>query len=300
MSTEPRQSTNHLYLVEPAVFYANPETLETNNYQEPDRAAHADIFKKALAEFRAFRDLLIEHGVFVTTAKGIKECPDHIFPNWFMTHPDRTYSLYPMMNENRRKERTAHEIAWLERHYSLRKDYSAHENEGRFLESSSALWLDRLNRIAYVALSPRVDEGLARAWCEENSFRPVIFETRGHNGKPVYHTDVVMHIGTDFAGICAESLLDDYRESVLRSLRESRDVIELTKEQMRAFAGNALEVLGKDGEKYLVMSDSAYESLREDQREQYLNRVSKIIHAPLPTIEQYGGGSARCMLQELF
>jgi hypothetical protein len=294
------QSTRHLYMIEPAVFYANPETLETNNYQEPDDKSAQSLFEAALREFRGLRDALVENGVFVSTLKGSESCPDHLFPNWFMTHRDRTFSLYPMMNDNRRAERVPGQIAWLSHYYGLRADYSAHERDGRYLEGTSALWLDRPGQKAYVALSARVNEDLAREWCRENGYEPIIFETSGHNGKPVYHTDVALHIGTGFAGVCTQAILPQYRDTVLGNLQQGREVIEITPDQMRSFCGNALEVLGRGDKKMLVMSDTAYSALRPDQKEAYLRHVTKIIHAPLPVIEQYGGGSARCMVQELF
>ncbi len=285
-------------MVEPASFFANPETLETNHYQLDEHEPPDVVYARALAEYRSFRDVLIENGVFVTEVKGIPECPDHVFPNWFSVHWEGAMVLYPMYNENRRKEILPELVELLGKTYTLKMDWSDRYREGA-LESTASLVLDHANRVAYAALSPRTDEALAREWCEEMGFELEAFETRSHTGKPVYHTDVLMHVGSGVVGICADCIQGCRKEEILERLRSTHDVVEFSMKQLTFFCGNALEVRGYGDEKLMVMSSAAYGALREEQKEKYLHHVAKIVHSPLPTLEKYGGGSARCMMQSL-
>lgn len=296
-----RQSTRHIMMMEPAEFFANPQTFATNQYQDQNPADIAAINAAAIAEFRAFRDTLVETGVVVTTARGQKGAPDDIFVNnWVSTHDGRRMAIYPMLAQNRRIERRPELLEILQKSYDVAVDFSEYEGKGKFLESTGSLCQDRVNGIVYAALSPRTDPELARIWCEAMGLRLVAFDTRNHAGKPVYHTDVLMWIGTGVAGVCAETIVSADRERVLQSLRTTHEVVELTMDQMRAFAGNALEVRGADDAKFLIMSGSAERALRPDQKEIILRHVDGIVSADIPTIERYGGGSARCMLLELF
>lgn len=296
-----RQSTRHIMMMEPAEFFANPQTFATNQYQDQNPADIAAINAAAIAEFRAFRDILVETGVVVTTARGQKGAPDDIFVNnWVSTHDGRRMAIYPMLAENRRIERRPELLEILQKSYDVAVDFSEYEGKGKFLESTGSLCQDRVNGIVYAALSPRTDPDLAAQWCRKMKLDLVPFHTRNHAGKPVYHTDVLMWIGTGVAGVCAETIVPDDREAVLERLRATHEVVELTMDQMRAFAGNALEVRGADDAKFLIMSGSAEGSLRPDQKEIILRHVDGIVSADIPTIERYGGGSARCMLLELF
>jgi hypothetical protein len=245
-------------------------------------------------------NILVENGVHVTVAKGIPECPDHIFPNWFSTHEGRQMIVYPMLTDNRAAEKTPDMLATLSRHYDILHDWSLYEEEDRCLEGLSSLILDRPRRKAYGTLSARTDKMLAEKWCEEMGYEPFIFETASHTGDPVYHSDVMMHIGTKFVAICADSILPEYRGSVMDSLSQTHDVIELNMDQVRAFAGNALEVQGTCGKPMVIMSQSGYDSLTDAQRDHYLKYIDRFLTPSLPTIQHYGGGAARCMLQELF
>ncbi len=294
------QSTSHLLLIEPAEFYANPQTMETNVYQVDEHENPDDIYQKAITEFRGFRDMLVENGVAVTTLRGVKGCPDHIFPNWISTHTGRQMIIYPMLNDNRRAERTPEMIAFFESLYDTAFDFRAAEQNGQFLESTGSLCLDRVNRIAYVALSGRTDEALAREWGAQTGYEVVIFETTSHTGKPVYHTDLVMWIGTECAALCSSCIRADQREAVLAKLRETHDVIELDMDQLAAFCGNALEIMSTDGERMLVMSEAAYQGLGDTYKKTFGKYFARLLHAPIPTIETYGGGSARCLIMELF
>ncbi len=295
-----KQSTGHLLLIEPAEFYANPETMDTNVYQVEEEESPEEIFKKALAEFRGFRDMLVENGVAVTTVHGSKGCPDHLFPNWISTHEGKQMIVYPMLNPNRRAERSEEMISFFESMYEIAHDFRDFENQGQFLESTGSLCIDRENGVAYATLSGRTTESLVRLWAERTGFDVVIFETDSHVGKPVYHTDLVMWIGTEIAAICIDGVKEQYREEVLASLKKHREVLELTTDQMKAFCGNSLEILNAEGDRMLVMSEMAYQALSEDNKELLGKFFTKLLHAPIPTIEKYGGGSARCLIMELF
>ncbi|MCB9983538.1 MAG: hypothetical protein H6861_07700 [Rhodospirillales bacterium] len=293
------QSTNHLLMIEPAGFYANPETMETNAYQVDDHEPVEVTSARALREFRELHDKLVENGVKITAAKALPGCPDMVFPNWFFAFPDGRLMLCPMMNKNRQDERSEDIIALLNKIYSDLIDWTEYEEFGLALESTASIVSDRVNRRAYAALSRRTDEGLARKWADFMDYEIEFFQTHSHTGIPVYHTDCVMWIGTTLAGICSACIEDEDRGRVLSSLRETHEVIEFDNDQLRAFCGNALEVVGYGGEKMLVLSERALQALSESQLEKCHQHFSKLIYSPLPTLERYGGGSARCMLAEL-
>lgn len=295
-----KQSTRHIMVMEPVGFHSNPETKETNTYQQDDPNDVVSIQQRAVLEFRRFRDILIDQGVFVTTIKGQKESPDDIFcNNWVSTLGDGTLVYYPMLAHNRQIERRPEIMQMLEGRYKVALDLSAYEKEGRYLESTGSLWIDRVNKVVYSALSARTDARLAKLWCEKLGYELVTFNTRNHAGKPVYHTDVMMFIGTGYAGICLECILEEDRERVRQKLSRTHEVIELSLPQLQSFCGNALELLGEGNEKMLVMSHSAFKALQPAQVSAFLKHVSRIVYSDISTIEAYGGGSARCMLLEL-
>ncbi len=294
------QSTNHILMIEPKEFFLNPETQETNVYQVDEQENHNETLNKALKEFRAYRDCMVEHGVTVTTFQGIEGCPDHLFPNWASTDPKGRLVLYPMLNKNRSAERIPRITDKLEQYYNLVLDLRGEEANGLALESTGSLVMDHVNNIVYVGLSRRTDKGLVERWAREMGYRLVMFETKSHTGAPVYHTDLVMHIGTDYAGICSSCIVDEDRDRVVGQLRETHDIVEYDNEQLKSFCGNSLEVLGADGQKLLAMSKAAQNSLKADQKEKILSHMDAIIGTDIPTIEHYGGGSARCLMMELF
>ena len=292
-----RQSTNHIMMVEPIDFYANEQTMATNSYQHDDDKDNAVIQEKAKQEFRAFRDLLIEHGVVVTTALGQQGSPDDLYcNNWVSTHHGKRMVLYPMLAPNRQTERRPELIDLLKGRYTDVQNFVAHEKNGQFLESTGALCMDRVNKIVYQNVSERSDIELGKLWCEMNDFRHVVFETE-YKGMPVYHADVVMWIGSKIAGMCSEALKN---RDVVKHLELERDVIEFSNVQMEKFCGNSLEVRGTNDEEMLVMSKAGYDSLNDGQKAALGSYYQKIITPEIPTIEYYGGGSARCMLLELF
>lgn len=294
------QSTRHIMMMEPVNFHSNPQTIETNQYQADNPADIKAIHNAAVHEFRAYRDALVEAGVIVTTAIGQDGHPDDIFcNNWVSSHAGNQMVFYPMLAENRRLERRPELIKILLRYYDVALDLSDFENQGRFLESTGALCMDRVNKIAYCALSARADEGLAQKFADHMGYKLHVFNTRNHAGKPVYHTDVLMYIGSGYAGICSESIVPEDRPRILAELSKTHEIIDLTMDQLRSFCGNALEVRGRKDAKILAMSSAAHNALRDDQKKVLLKYVSQIVHSDLSTIEKYGGGSARCMLLEL-
>jgi len=295
-----KQSTNHIMMMEPVGFHSNPETMETNTYQAPDPSNIHSIQSKAVWEFRALRDLLVGKGVIITTAIGQASSPDDIFcNNWVATFGNKTLGYYPMLAPNRQRERRDDIKRVLESIYDVAFDFSELEKEGKFLESTGAHWLDRENRIAYFSLSPRCNEELALEFCKRMDFEPVLFHTKNHVGKPVYHTDVMMYIGSGYAGICSGCILEEDRKRVLDKLEKNREIVDLSMDQLKAFCGNALELLGSGDKKILVMSGGAHKAMRDEQKLALKRYISEIVYVDIPTIETYGGGSARCMLLEL-
>lgn len=296
------QSTNHILMIDPAVFYANPETMDSNHYQDEDNAGPSvDKTAEAKAEFKGLRDLLVANGIAITELLGSDDCPDHIFPNWLSTLPDGRLTLYKMKDPSRKRELTPQIVDLFSRSYTLDMDLRDNDKDGANLESTASICRDHVNKIGYAALSARTDRELAQKWADHYGYKLIAFDTKSHTGKPIYHTDVLMHIGTDVATICAECIADDTeREMVLESLRSTHTVVELTMDQLLAFCGNALEVRGANDEKILVMSESAYKALTPEQIAIYEKHLDKILYTPLYTVERYGGGSARCMMLELF
>jgi hypothetical protein len=191
-------------------------------------------------------------------------------------------------------------ISLLKESYELTSDYSNFEDKNIFLESTSSMVFDRVNKVAYIGISPRTDKELARQWCHDNSFEMVLFETTSHVGKPIYHSDVFMYVGTEMIGICIDVINEEYREMVLEKVSRFHDVMIINEQQILNFCGNSLEARNSQNEKFIIMSTKALSSLSESQKNTLNKYFKKIIHTDLASIEKYGGGSARCMLSELF
>lgn len=299
------QSADHIWMTEPVHFHCNVQTMETNTYQSPDPVDIEAVQHTAHAEFLAIRDKIVAAGVTVTTVLGHHDSPDDIFPNWASTHVladgSRGLVYYPMLSPNRRIERRPEMKQILERSYKIIADFSDAEQYDLALESTSALWMDRVHKIAYSAVSLRSDQNLAKQWCDKMGYEYVPFNTRNHVGKPVYHTDVMMFIGTGYVGVCLECILPEEREAVRAKIAASgREIVEISMTQLREFCGNSLELTSSDGTKKLLMSGSAYRAYTDEQKAVFLKYVSEIIYSDLPTIQMYGGGAARCMILELF
>jgi hypothetical protein len=298
-------------MIRPVAFRMNEQTAVNNYYQKVlDGLSTETVNAKAQAEFDAFVTKLRKAGVHVTVVEDTIEpnTPDSIFPNnWISFHENGDVVLYPMFAENRRAERREDILDLLEDDgFEINEimDYTLAEEDNVFLEGTGSLLLDRENGKAYCALSPRADEELMIEFCEDFEFTPVIFEafqTVNGERKLIYHTNVMMCLGDTFAVICADCIDDKKeRKMVLDSLKgDDKEIILITEEQVNNFAGNMLEVKGKNEQRFLVMSESAYKSLTKKQIAQLEAHV-EIIHSSLDTIEACGGGSARCMMAEVF
>jgi hypothetical protein len=306
-----KQTTNSILMIRPVAFRMNEQTAVNNYYQKVlDGLTPETVNAKAQEEFDTFVNKLRMVGVDVTVVEDTldPDTPDSIFPNnWISFHENGDVVLYPMFAENRRAERREDVLDILEdKGFVINEimDYTIAEEDNVFLEGTGSLLLDRENDKAYCALSPRADEELMIEFCEDFEFTPVIFEafqTVNNERKLIYHTNVMMCLGDTFAVICADCIDDKKeRKMVLDSLRgDDKEVILITEDQVNNFAGNMLEVKGADDRRYLVMSSSAYNSLTKKQIAQLEEHIT-ILHSSLDTIEACGGGSARCMMAEIF
>ena len=295
------QSTSHLFMIEPESFYGNEQTASSNHYQENNITEDPrSIAKTALNEFHALKKAIEDREITVTALKGSKDCPDHIFPNWFITFSDKTMQIFSMMAPNRRLEKKTEMIELLKKSYKLTNDMSYLEEKDIFLESTSSMVFDRTNRSVYAGISPRTNENQLKKWCANNNFELIMFETESHSGDAIYHTDVLMYVGTSIIGICFDVIKPEYRQHVKEKVRRYHEVLELTSDQIQSFCGNAIEAKNKNNDLFLIMSTTAYNALNQNQLDVLLTHYHEIIHSDIPTIEKYGGGSARCMLTELF
>lgn len=303
------QITNTVLMIRPVRFHMNEQTAVNNYFQEKIDLEAEQINHQAQQEFDTFVQKLRLVGVKVIVVDDIYEqnTPDSVFPNnWISFHQNGNVALYPMFAENRRRERREDILDKIEAEGFLIEniyDYTSAEQENIFLEGTGVMILDRVNRKAYCALSPRADEDLFIEFCEDFEYTPIIFHAYqqvDNKQALIYHTNVMMAVGDTFAVICADSITDKKeRKNVLAHLKDDKkDIIYITTQQMEHFAGNMLQVQG-DNSTYLVMSDAAYQSLTPAQINQ-LEQHTKILHTNLTTIETCGGGSARCMLAEVF
>ena len=304
-----KQITDTVLMIRPVRFRTNEETMVNNYFQKGINITQEEINHKAQQEFDALVDKLQKVGVKVIQVEDIYEndTPDSVFPNnWISFHNNGDVALYPMFAENRRRERREDILDIVEQEGFLIEnvfDYTIAEQESIFLEGTGAMVLDRVHRKAYCALSPRANEELFIEFCEDFEYTPVIFtaiqQKEGEN-KHFYHTNVMMAIGKDFAIICPEVISDkSERKNVLSHLKnDHKDIITISSEQVDYFVGNMLQVKGKD-HTYLVMSETAYNALTPQQIEA-IEKHTQIIYSNLSTIEICGGGSARCMLAEIF
>jgi len=306
-----QQTTNTILMIRPIGFRMNEQTAVNNYYQKViDGLLPETVNTKAQQEFDAYVKKLESVGINVVVVDDTKEfdTPDSIFPNnWISFHENGNVGLYPMFAENRRLERREDVLIKLEdAGFKIENivDYTSAEEEDIFLEGTGSLLLDRVNRKAYCALSPRADEGLFIEFCEDFEYTPVIFtanQTVGGKRKAIYHTNVMMCLAETFAVICLDCIDNKKeRKRIIANLKEDgKEVIRITEEQVNNFAGNMLQVRGKDDKLYIIMSQAAYDSLSKAQ----INLIEKhceILSSSLDTIEACGGGSARCMMAEVF
>ena len=304
-----KQSTNSILMIRPNNFGYNEETALDNHYQNQG-SLEMDSNENAQKEFDNMVFNLRQNGisVYVFQDDDINYTPDSIFPNnWISFHENGDVGLYPMYAENRRLERRPEVIKFLEDEgFNIDNivDYSSAESENKFLEGTGSMILDRENRIAYCSISKRSNEDLFIEFCEDFEFTPVLFnsyQSVGDKRLPIYYTNVMMCVATNYVVICLDSIDDKkQRKNVSNFINESgKKLIEISENQVGSFAGNMLELLNDKGDSILVMSKSAENSLSEIQKNS-IKKYSKIISSNINTIEVCGGGSARCMMAEIF
>lgn len=292
-------------MISPDDFGFNHDTATDNFFQKKFPFTEREIQAKALEEFLDFKNLLTNAGIEVVTfsLSYSTPCPDAVFPNnWFSTHPSGEVVLYPMKSASRRNERHPSVIEFLRSNYKKVIDLSENESVNRFLEGTGSIVIDSKNKVAYASVSQRTNESLSQEWCSMMKYKPVLFHSEDLNGQAVYHTNVLLCIGKGFSIACLESVKDsEERKRLVDSLTNGGNtLIEISLQQMHHFSANALALQNKKGEQVLVISRKGWNALNKTQQKQVESFCSQIIQPELNIIEACGGGSARCMLSELF
>lgn len=300
----PMQTTNHILMVRPTNFTSNPDTAGSNTFQHSDLSAQ-EAQDAAVKEFDEYVELLREAGVDVMVIQDRTQphTPDSIFPNnWITTHEDGTVILYPMEALNRRLERRRDILECIGEKFDIKSlmDFSSYESKEFFLEGTGSMVLDRVNRIAYVCRSSRSHEMVEDAFAKVMQYRTVWFTSVDKHNMPIYHTNVMMHVGDKMAVVCLESILSPYeRKAVVKTLESTgKEIVDITLDQVEHFAGNCIELKGHKGQPVLALSRQAWASLTESQQAQILKYATPV-QAPVDTIERLGGGGARCMVAEI-
>ncbi len=296
-------------MVRPAAFGSNPSTLASNAFQSQAVGDAAQIHAQAIQEFDALVETLRAAGVNVITVDDtpFPPKPDAVYPNnWFTTHADGRAILYPMLSPSRRLERrpelleSAARSAGLDLRIIDSTLVREFEGKGRYLEGTGSMVLDRANKIAYACRSPRTDEGVFNRLCLMLAYEPVLFDATDAKGGAYYHTNVMLSLGADFAIICLEAVNADQRVAVRQRLESTgREILDITREQASTFAANVLELRAGSGKRVLALSSAALAALGK-HAQTLAGKGLTLAHAPIPTIERFGGGSARCMIAELF
>lgn len=291
-------------MVRPAHFGFNEQTAKNNYFQQA--TDQSTVNDQAIQEFDNYVQLLRDNGVEVVVIQDTDtpHTPDSIFPNnWFSTHRTGELVLYPMFAENRRQERKPAALDYLNNTYQPTQiiDLTGWESKNLFLEGTGSLILDHKARIAYACRSPRTSDEVLADFCEKMNFTPIMFNSVDGNGKPIYHTNVMLTIGSQYVIICADSIANaEERKRVLDSFTQNgKEIIEISHEQVNNFAGNMMELNNKKGESLLIMSARAKSSLTSEQVAR-IEKYSRIVAPDLHIIETNGGGSARCMIAEIF
>ena len=302
------QVTSQLLMVRPANFSSNKQTIETNKFQNDITGdSKNNIQTLALREFDKMVKLLRDHGISVIDIDDIKELEntDAVFPNnWVSFHQDNTVVLYPMMARSRRSEKRYDILEYLTKYQSFKIDriidMSYLEEENLFLEGTGSMIFDRVNKTVFACKSSRTSLEALEIFCRDMGYNPIVFEAIIDN-YPIYHTNVMMSLGKNTAFLCSESIKDEADSLLIKNYFRDleKNIIEISPQQMNNFAGNVIEVENTKGVSHIIMSDSAYQALDHKQLDS-INSVSNIIAIPLETIERYGGGSARCMVAEIF
>lgn len=293
-------------MVRPANFGYNTETAVNNTFQTSDNGEDsAKISQKAIEEFdnlvRKLRDQDIV--VLVCEDSAVPAKSDAVFPNnWISTHENAVLITYPMYSVNRRAERREEIIENLGESFKIKKRYSFeyYESEDKYLEGTGSMILDRKNKIVYASLSDRTDPQVLEKFCVLSNYRKIVFNSVAA-GAPIYHTNVMMALGTTFVVICMDCIPDEDEQKELKASFEKtgKEIIAITLDQMNAFAGNMLQLGSEEGKSFLVMSEQAFKSL-EPEQVKIIQEHTEILYAPIETIEKYGGGSVRCMIAENF
>ena len=293
-------------MVRPAAFGFNSETAESNSFQRELKLSNEEILEQALIEFDGAVDLMRNHGidVYVVEDSLIPTKPDAIFPNnWISFHENKTLVLYPMEALNRRCERRLEVVLQLQQKFNYTNviDLSHFELQGKFLEGTGSIVFDHESKVAFAVLSSRTNEDVLKELCQRIGYKPFVFRAFDSNGHPVYHTNVVMCMGDDFVVICLKAIADEEsRADLLKEFVQlGKKVLEISLEQMNRFAGNMLLLKDRHGGNKLVLSETAFQSLAEAQVS-FLKSRAELIRFQIPTVEFIGGGSARCMLAEVF
>lgn len=300
------QAPSSILMIRPAAFGFNAQTADSNTFQQFTDDGVSEVHQKALQEFGRMVDLLRSHDIDVhvldDTPLPIK--PDAIFPNnWISFHEDGRVVVYPMMAENRRTEKRTILIESLAKFFAVSDviDWSEEENHNRFLEGTGSMVFDYVHGIGYACRSPRTDESLVKKLCATLGYQAVVFDAVDASNQPIYHTNVMMCIGTSFAVVCLDAIRNDKdQEILLASLtRTNHKVVAISYDQMNAFAGNMIEVKSKNNEPFVLLSARAFNSLLHGQIDA-ISRYAEMIPIAVPTIETYGGGSVRCMVAGIF
>ncbi len=293
-------------MLRPAAFGFNPETAANNFFQSDPGEDQQLLQSQALAEFDNMVRLLESKGIEVIVIEDSVDPPkpDAIFPNnWLSTSPDGIVSVFPMYAASRRPEKRDDILQYLSQHYTVKdvQDWSEFEAEGRFLEGTGSMVIDHDHKMIYAAVSERTNLSVLEKYAGANGYQAIVFLATDKKGRPVYHTNVVMCLGDTFAVLCEDSIEEEWELIAVRQILEStgHSIIPITKDQMHAFAGNMLLLKNKEGKNILVMSQTAFDSLREEQIGM-LEAYAEILSIPVPTIERVEGGSVRCMIAEIF
>ena len=295
-----------ILMIRPAAFGFNEETAANNCFQSNPGIGKEDLQQKALAEFDNMVQTLRSHDINVLVIEDSKEPakPDAIFPNnWLSTSPDGIVSVFPMYAHNRRIEKRNDIVEQIAKEFVIRdvQDWSEYEAEGRFLEGTGSMVIDYDTKMIYACVSERTSLSVLEKYAATNGYQAIAFLATDKNGMPVYHTNVVMTLGDGFCVLCEEAIDEEWELIAVRQLLESTNhtIIAISREQMHQFAGNMLQVKNNKGEKFLIMSQTAFNSLRKEQK-QMLEAYSTLLSVAVPTIEEVEGGSVRCMMAEIF
>ncbi len=298
------QHTNNLLMIQPVHFSFNAETAVNNSFQ--NKSDQSNVQATAREEFERFITVLRAHDINVTVVEDTPNphTPDSIFPNnWISFHNDGSICLYPMFAINRRLERKPTVLSAIQEKFIINhtNDFTAYEKDQLFLEGTGSMVLDRENKIAYACISPRTNQQVLDEFCKKMHYKGVSFVAVDEAGAPIYHTNVMMCVADDYVVICLDSIKDSNQHTLVKQsiINSGKIIIEISFNQMNHFAGNMLQVHNTSGEKFLVMSSQAYNALTSEQIST-IHSFNKIIHSDITTIETNGGGSARCMMAEIF